>query len=104
MGSECRENISCTSALAVLLDLRPLSFAENRPGMAAYARAVFEAGQYVPYGVAINPESYLLTNFSIMSYFFKLIEEQKKGFSEFCREHLATMGGAVTVDDVLLKS
>ena len=39
-----------------------------------------------------------------MSSLSKLIEEKEKSFSQFFREHLVTMGDAITVDGVLLKN
>ena len=36
LGSQCWEEISRAAAMAVILDLRPISFAENQEGIAQY--------------------------------------------------------------------
>ena len=59
IGNNCRGNISKAAAFAVLLDLRPLSLAERKDGMTSFDKALFEAGQLIPYGVKIDLMSYL---------------------------------------------
>lgn len=50
-SSMSKEHRGC-NALAVIFDLRPLSFIENQEGMSGLLEAVFQAGQSIPSGVA----------------------------------------------------
>ncbi len=50
----CRNNLAQSAMLAAVLDLRPLSFAENQEGMAYLLRAMFEAGKSIPLGVTVD--------------------------------------------------
>ena len=45
---KCRDEISRAGALAVMLDLRPKSFAEAHEGIALFAEYIFGAGQIIP--------------------------------------------------------
>ena len=87
LGPVCREKLAKSAAIAVLMDLRPLTFAENNLGMEAYAKSVFEAGQSVSYGVNINPKSYLPTRTAVMSSLSKLIEVQRKNLDNYFNQN-----------------
>ena len=78
----CRKNISDAAALAVVLDTRPLSFTENKEGIAALLRAVFEAGQSMPCGVKVDPKSYTPSRTAIMN----SLREMAKSFRDHFRK------------------
>ena len=54
LGVKCRDEVSRAGSLAVILDLRPLRFAEGHEGIAQFAESIFSAGQTIPYGVPFN--------------------------------------------------
>lgn len=99
----CKKDIADAAALAVVLDLRPLSFAENREGMTSFARSVFLAGQSVPVGVSINPQSYLPSRTAVKSSLDRLEAHLKARFLKKLHVDLLKQGGAVSVDGVMLK-
>lgn len=103
LNPRCKEEISDAAALAVVLDLRPMGFTENREGMAAYAKAVFSAGQSVPVGIPINAKSYLPSRTAIKSSLDRLEVKLCAIFSKELRTNLLSQGGAVSVDGVTLK-
>ena len=104
IGAVCRANISRAGAMAVLLDLRPLTFASENEGMAAFAKSIFEAGQSVPYGIRISPKSYLPTKTAINSSLDELIGELQRKFGAKLKDSLLLQGGAVSIDGVTLKA
>ena len=75
LGFQFREETSRAAAMAVILDLRTISFAENQEGIAQYAKSVFTAGQTVPHGVEINPKSNLSTSTATVSSLSKIIDQ-----------------------------
>ena len=48
IGNNCRGKISKASALATVLDLQPLRFAESRDGLTSFAKALFESVSRFP--------------------------------------------------------
>ncbi len=54
LSMPCRTDIARSAMLAVVLDLRPLSFTENHEGINCLLRSVFEAGQSIPLGVTVK--------------------------------------------------
>ena len=59
LNQKCQSDIADSGTLAVALDLRPLSFADNQEEMVNFAEALFRAGQTVPCKVNIDRKSYL---------------------------------------------
>ncbi len=53
----CRTDIARSAILALVLDLRPLSFTENHEGMNCLLRSVFKAGQSIPLGVRVEKKA-----------------------------------------------
>ena len=99
----CRKNISRAAAMAVILDLRPIGFTDNHPGIASFAEAVFKAGQSVPSGITINPKSYLPSKYAVTSALTEIGCELRSKFKNVLEKKLIGLGGAVTVDGVSLK-
>ena len=60
LSTHCHVKIADAAAVAVVLNLRPLSFTEVT-GMEKYAEAVFLARQIVPAGVPISSKSFIPT-------------------------------------------
>jgi len=103
LQERCRTDISEAAARAVMLDLRPFSFAESHEGMACYAEAVFKAGQTVPHGVPINRASYLPSHIAVKNALSRLVSAQKTKFTKLFHETYNGLGGAITIDGVHLK-
>ena len=103
LDGRCREAISRSAAMAVMLDLRPLSFAEDHEGIAAFAESIFKAGQSIPYGVPVNRKSYLPTRSAVNTALTGLVEEWREKFTLQLKSNLMSLGGAVSVDSVTLK-
>lgn len=103
LPSKCRQEIADAAALAVVLDVRPLGFAENKSGMEAYAGAVFRAGQSVPNGVVISSKSYLPSRTAVNSSVSRLANDLRKMFAARMERELKRIGGAITIDGLSLK-
>ncbi len=103
LDGRCREVISRSAAMAVILDLRPLSFAEEHEGIATFAESVFKAGQTIPYGVSVNRKSYLPTRTAVNTALTNLVKKWREKFSVHLKSSLMSLGGAVSVDSVTLK-
>ena len=91
-------------AFSLVLDLRPFSFAQNNPRMAAYFEAVFKAVQSVLYGVAVNRQFYLPSHAAVKSSLERMLASLRAKFSTFLQTKLMVSGGAVTIDSVSLKA
>ena len=104
LNDKCRQSITDATALTVVLDLWSFSFAQNNPSMAAYGKAVFKAGQSVPYGVAVNLQSYLPSQAAVKSSLERMVASLRAKFSTFLQTKLMVSGGAVTIDSVTLKA
>jgi len=103
LQEKCRASIADAAALAVVLDLRPLGFAENHDGIAKYAEAVFKAGQTVPFGANISTNSYVPSRTAVKNALERLAVQKRKNFARIFLESLESLGGAVTIDGVNLK-
>jgi len=103
LSDACRRNITDGAALAVILDLRPLGFAENNPGIAAFATEVFKAGQTCPTGFTINPKSYLPSRQAVTDAISRTAKQLRTQFAKQLHDNVKGLGGAVTVDGVTLK-
>ena len=75
------------AALAALLDLPLLSFAESKNVLASFAKALFEAGQSVPYVMAIDPTSYLPSRAAVSTALKSLVSEYEKFFKTHFINH-----------------
>ena len=64
----------------MIIDLRPPSFAEESRGKAVFAKSVFKARQSVPFGMEINPKSYLPTRTAIDKSMEDLLAEWEQNF------------------------
>ena len=100
--SKCGQEIFDHAAFAVIQDLRPLGFAENKDGMAAYAEAVFKAGQRVPVGVQVRQKSYLPSRTAVKTSLQKLVDTLRRQFAEQVTSELTNVGGAVSLDGLTL--
>jgi len=103
LSTRCRRNITDAAALAVILDIRPLSFTDNQAGIAAFATQVFKAGQSVPSGIKINPKSYLPSRGAVVDALTRIGKELRIKYSKTLSDRLKRLGGAVSVDGVSLK-
>ena len=103
LDAKCREDISRSGALAVLLELRPMRFAEDHEGIAQFAESIIKAGQTVPYGVSFNRKSYLPTKAAINTSLETMVGEWCDAFKEYLKNDLISAGGGVSIDGVTLK-
>ena len=103
LATRCRQDIARAAALAVVLNLRPLGFADNKEGMSAYAEAVFRAGQSVPHGVSINNNSYLPCRSTVKNSVADLARQLRETFASRISTELNSLGGAITIDGLTLK-
>ena len=94
----CSKYISRAAAMAVTIDLRSISFADNHTGVAAFAKAIFEAGQGVTCGVPINCKSYLSSKNAMGTALIEIGVELRSKFREPLKFTLMILGGTVTVD------
>jgi len=103
LGERCRRNITDAAGLAAILDMRPLEFTDNHPGIAAFATEVFKAGQSVPVGIVINLKSYLQSCGAVSDAVSRIAAELRKSYTKVLHERKSGRGDAVTVDGVTLK-
>ncbi len=103
LDGKCRDETPRAGALAIILDLRPMKFAEEHEGMAIFAESIFKAGQTIPYGVSINRQSYLPTRTAIRSSLEKMVQKWRLSFRGYLNNELMSSGGAVSIDGMTLK-
>ncbi len=89
--------------LALVLDLRPLSFTENQEVMACLLQAVFEAGQSIPLGVTVDKKGYIPSRTAICNAIEDMLRELRITFKEKHLNSVLSTGGAITTDVVTLK-
>ena len=102
-SGRCQNSIANAAALVVIQDLRPLSFTENKPGMASLLESVFVAGQTVPAGVRVNPKSYIPSRTAIGNSVCKQAESLRRAFAILLRDKILSWVDAVSGDHVVLK-
>ncbi len=99
----CRNNLAQSAMLAAVLDLRPLSFAENQEGMAYLLRAMFEAGQSIPLGVMVDKKRYITARTAICSAIENMVGELRITVKDKLLISALSIRGATTADCVTLK-
>ena len=92
------------AALAVALDLRPLSFCDGHRGMTMFAKALFELGKTVPVHESVNPKSYLPGKTAVTASVKELAHSLRENFKRKMVAGCIANGGAVSVDGVHLKA
>ena len=98
-----RGKVATAAALAVCLDLRPLSFCDGHTGLRHFAKSIFELGQTVSENEKIDPKSYLLGRTDVTSAVKDLSNNlRQKYFSDVQNSYLR-FGGAITIEGVHLK-
>ncbi len=100
---KCWDETSRAGALAVILDLRPMRFAEEHEGIVIFTESIFKAGQTIPYGVSINRKSYFPTKTAINSSLERMLHYWRTSFRKYLKNELMSSGGAMSIDGVTLK-
>ncbi len=103
IDSEGRRLIADATAMAVIMDLRPLGFAEEHEGIGNHAKDIFKAGQSVPDGVKIQRSSYDPSRTAVDSSLTRLVETMRVKLAKLFQEHIGSLKGAITFHDVTLK-
>ncbi len=104
LSMPCRTDISRSSMLAVVLDLRPLSFTENHEGMNCLLRSVFEVGQSIPLGVTVEKKTYIPSRTAMCNSMKKMVEELRHEFRDKHMKSILSLGGAISTNGVTLKA
>ena len=98
-----KKKVALAAALAVCVDVRPLSFCDGHPEMKDFAQSIFEMGQSVPENEKIDPKSYLPGRTAVTSAVKELSEQLRSNFTSEVQNGLLEYGGAATIDGVHLK-
>jgi len=103
LSAVCQTSIIEAAVRAVVLDLRPLSFAENNKGLAEFATAVFKSGQTVPPTVCINMKSILPSKSAVTQSLHLQANLMRAKLADKIKSVQNPMCGAASCDGVSLK-
>ena len=93
--------ISRSAALAVALDLRPISFTHNQLGLSHFVNSIFAAGQETPCHERVDTTSLLPSAKSFSVALTKLTDDNRQEYMALLPD-MITIGGAVKTDGVTL--
>ena len=94
--------IARCAALAVALDLRPISFTDNQKGLRFFVNSIFRAGQATAVSDNIDTKTIVPCRKTVSTALTKLAEDNRGEYKALLPE-MIKIGGAVTTDGVTLK-
>ena len=97
-----RNRVANAAALAVVVDIQPLSFCDGHARMRSFAKTIFELGQKVPANELIDPKSYLPGRTAVTTAVKELRDESRQNFIAQMHSGKLRYGGAATIDGVHL--
>ena len=92
-----KNEVAQAAALAVALDIRPLSFCDEHTGVRHFAKTLFEMGQNIPPNERINPKCYLLDRNAVANAVGDISASPRRNFSAQTEQKCLKFGGAVSV-------
>ena len=98
-----RSKVAQAAALAVCLDVRPLSFCDDKSGMHHLAHSVFEMGQYELENETIDPKSDLPGRTAVTNALKDLGYKHRQYFASELRNGSLQYSAPITIDGVHLK-
>ena len=103
MSDSLKGNIGKAAALAVALDLRPVSFTDGKKGMTLFSNAVFQAGQSTPVSDTITPGSIMPCARTVTKHVHDLANIYRQRFENLYLNGMLAAGGGATKDGLTLK-
>jgi len=103
LSAVCQRSIIAAAARAVVLDLRPLSFAEKHAGIAEFASAVFQSGQTVPPTIGVNIKSILPSQYAVTQSLHDQAQVLRTKLAEKMTSATRMLSGAASCDGVTVK-
>ena len=103
LDNKCRQYIIRAAAMVLLLDIPPLSFVEDKKGIAEFARAIFKTGQTIPIGVSVYEHTLLPSHTAVSAAVKTIAHSFIAKTVEKLPIILENFGGAVSIDGFTLK-
>ena len=103
LTTKSRQDIANAATMAVIFDLIPMGFTDNKEDMAAYAESVFSTGQSLPHGVSISKQFYLHSRNTVKASLEHLATDLRQQFTLRISTEMHKLGGAITIEVLTLK-